>query len=295
MSAEADAVMPGKRIWPAVLPVLLAAGAAAADFKSLVGAERAFAALSAEKGIRTAFLANLAADSVVFRPGPVSGRAAYESRGEIPGRLTWRPEFADISRAGDLGYTTGPYEMRTSGATGELKSCGHYFSVWRLEPQGVWKVVLDAGVPHPCPAVESGEADVARPNAPGAPGPSAEPGPSKDRILGVDRALAAEAAKTGRPDAWLDAWDTGVRVYRPSMEPVLGLAEALKLSAPAPGRWTWAPADGGISRSGDFGFTYGTLAVGGANFVYVRVWKKSERSWKAVLEVLNPLPAKPGT
>ena len=48
-----------------------------ADLRSLVEAERAFSRLSAEKGIRTAFLANLAPDSIVFRPLPVSGRKVY--------------------------------------------------------------------------------------------------------------------------------------------------------------------------------------------------------------------------
>jgi hypothetical protein len=50
-----------------ILTAGLSTAVAAADLKSLIEAERAFARLSVEKGIKGAFLANLAPDSIVFR------------------------------------------------------------------------------------------------------------------------------------------------------------------------------------------------------------------------------------
>src|SRR5262245_51009985 len=92
------------------------APAAGADLDSLVAAERAFARASKDKGIREAFLEYLADDSIVFRPRAVSGRKWYQDRPESGGHLSWEPAFAEISRGGDLGYTTGPWSFRAKDA-----------------------------------------------------------------------------------------------------------------------------------------------------------------------------------
>jgi ketosteroid isomerase-like protein len=55
--------------------------------------------------------------------------------------LFWWPAFAGIARSGDLGFTTGPVsfdEARTPR--------GHYFTVWRKQPDGAWKWIYDGGV-----------------------------------------------------------------------------------------------------------------------------------------------------
>src|SRR5947209_5514670 len=82
------------------------------DLNSLVEAERAFARASVARGTRAAFLENLADDSVIFHPHPVDGKTWWTAQAKRPGLLTWRPVFADVSGAGDLGYTTGPWEFR---------------------------------------------------------------------------------------------------------------------------------------------------------------------------------------
>jgi hypothetical protein len=45
-----------------------------AGWKSLVQTEKAFARTAVDKGIRAAFLENLAQDAIVFRPQPTPGR-----------------------------------------------------------------------------------------------------------------------------------------------------------------------------------------------------------------------------
>jgi ketosteroid isomerase-like protein len=263
-----------------------------ADLKSLVQAERAFARLSEEKGIRTAFLANLAPDSVVFRPTPVPGRKAYEESGEIPGRLTWRPTFADISRAGDLGYTTGPYMMRPAGAAEEPPGCGHYVSIWRVQPDGRWMVVIDVGVRHTCPPNDAPELEIADVWMPETPKVAVDIEAAVAALLDADRALAAAAGKSGSAGPLVEALDEGVRVYRPGLEPIVGLRAARDWFSGKAAEWKWAPAHGGVSASGDLGYTYGHLEVGKDPFSYFRIWRKASDAWTIVLDVISPVPTK---
>jgi ketosteroid isomerase-like protein len=60
--------------------------------------------------------------------------------------LTWTPVGADISAAGDLGYTYGTYEFRAVGKDGKpVVEHGKYTSIWKEQRDGSWKVVLDMG------------------------------------------------------------------------------------------------------------------------------------------------------
>jgi ketosteroid isomerase-like protein len=60
--------------------------------------------------------------------------------------LTWTPVGADISAAGDLGYTYGTFEFRSKDKDGKpLVEHGKYTSIWKKQKDGSWKVVLDMG------------------------------------------------------------------------------------------------------------------------------------------------------
>jgi ketosteroid isomerase-like protein len=62
--------------------------------------------------------------------------------------LSWEPEFAEISLAGDLGYTIGRYESWAVAQSGDtLTSTGRYVTIWRKDAEGEWKAVLDIGSP----------------------------------------------------------------------------------------------------------------------------------------------------
>jgi nicotinamidase-related amidase/type 1 glutamine amidotransferase/ketosteroid isomerase-like protein len=123
------------------------------ELESLVVAERRFAKMSIEKGFKEAFLANLTEEAVLFRPQiVVKGRKFYQEMPVTKAELAWEPVFADISAAGDLGYTTGPWSLRPT--KGQQPSrFGHYVSVWKKQPDGTLKVVLDVGISHPQAAV----------------------------------------------------------------------------------------------------------------------------------------------
>ncbi|HYV85119.1 MAG TPA: DUF4440 domain-containing protein [Patescibacteria group bacterium] len=71
-------------------------------------------------------------------------------------KLTWKPLRADVAASGDLGWTTGSYEMTRVDETGAPHvRRGKYVTIWRRQADGSWKAVLDGGnpdTPPPAPA-----------------------------------------------------------------------------------------------------------------------------------------------
>lgn len=60
--------------------------------------------------------------------------------------LTWTPVDAGVSISGDLGWTSGTYEFRSKDKDGKVTvEHGKYTSIWKKQPDGNWKVVLDMG------------------------------------------------------------------------------------------------------------------------------------------------------
>jgi ketosteroid isomerase-like protein len=61
-------------------------------------------------------------------------------------QLTWTPVDAGISISGDLGWTSGTYEFRSKDKDGKVTiEHGKYTSIWKKQPDGNWKIVLDMG------------------------------------------------------------------------------------------------------------------------------------------------------
>jgi ketosteroid isomerase-like protein len=68
-------------------------------------------------------------------------------------QLTWTPTDGMMGPSGDMGYTWGHYEGRSKDANGNpVLTSGRYITMWRKEPNGDWKVVLDAGANEPAAA-----------------------------------------------------------------------------------------------------------------------------------------------
>jgi len=63
-----------------------------------------------------------------------------------------KPFHADIAASGDLGYTLGTYELRAKDEAGKATvAYGKYCSVWKKQPDGSWKWVVDVGTSSPEP------------------------------------------------------------------------------------------------------------------------------------------------
>lgn len=68
-------------------------------------------------------------------------------------QLTWTPTDAQMGPSGDMGYTWGHFEGHSKDAAGNpVTTSGRYVTVWRKQPDGSWKVALDAGANEPAGA-----------------------------------------------------------------------------------------------------------------------------------------------
>lgn len=134
----------------AFLAVGAAAPAPADDpaIESLIAAERGFAKSSVESGMKPAFAAHLAENGIVFRPGPLNGLRVWQSRPLTDAVLEWAPAYAEVSGAGDLGFTFGPWAY-SAHRDAQPSAFGTFVTVWRRQRDGGWKVELDVGASHP--------------------------------------------------------------------------------------------------------------------------------------------------
>jgi ketosteroid isomerase-like protein len=116
--------------------------------------EARFAKDVAERGGK-AVVDWFAEDGVLMGNGqaPVVGRVAIAKSMSWSAKdyqLTWTPTDAMMGPSGDMGYTWGRYEGHSKDANGNpVVTSGRYMTVWRKEPDGQWKVVLDAGANEP--------------------------------------------------------------------------------------------------------------------------------------------------
>jgi ketosteroid isomerase-like protein len=81
---------------------------------------------------------------------PVVGKKKYEEiYGDKPGpkTLTWEPLNAEVAESGELGYTWGNWKFGLKDTT----IYGNYFTVWKKQKDGSWKVALDGGNTTPPP------------------------------------------------------------------------------------------------------------------------------------------------
>ena len=60
--------------------------------------------------------------------------------------LRWHPVKAEMMMPGVLGFTIGRWERSRRNKEGKLmRSTGSYTTVWKKQPDGAWKIVLDTG------------------------------------------------------------------------------------------------------------------------------------------------------
>ena len=102
-----------------------------------------------------AFTDMLAGDVIfVGETGPAAlGRAAVRAewdalfQPEGPS-LSWEPVTAEVSDRGELGYIRGRFVHRLKDASGRaVEQSGEYLSIWRKDPDGRWRVVIDSTLP----------------------------------------------------------------------------------------------------------------------------------------------------
>ncbi len=119
------------------------------DVEFLFNLDAQFARDTAQGG-GAAFAKWFAPDAVTLSNGKaaVIGQAAIAAAANwTPAQyqLTWTPDGARMSPDGDMGFTWGHYEGRSKDRDGTpILTTGRYMTVWKKQPDGKWKVELDA-------------------------------------------------------------------------------------------------------------------------------------------------------
>lgn len=109
-----------------------------------------FSNYSVEHGANAAFLKYAANEAVLLKPNmmPIVGHKKlvefYQGKSDSSNTLSWKPEFAKVSKSGDLGYTYGIWELYQKSDPNN-KRRGTYLTIWERQPDGKWKFVLDTG------------------------------------------------------------------------------------------------------------------------------------------------------
>jgi ketosteroid isomerase-like protein len=130
-----------------------------AERAALLKADAEFSKVAAERGLE-GFLSFVAEDATFFSGGArmLEGKEAigpaWAPLLTTPGlAIRWEPTRAEVSQAGDLGYTIGRFEItRSNEESKDVVQRGIYVTIWRKQADGSWKAVVDIGNPEEPPA-----------------------------------------------------------------------------------------------------------------------------------------------
>lgn len=121
----------------------------------LLQTDKEFSQFSIGHGAAEAFKIYLMENAVQLPSGqhPIQGRdEIYEDmlRSGSDYTLSWEPQDGQVSSSGDMGYTWGIYTLRFQSDSNEsLSQTGKYLNVWKKDPAGNWRVLIDMGNQNP--------------------------------------------------------------------------------------------------------------------------------------------------
>jgi ketosteroid isomerase-like protein len=255
--------------------------------KEMADTERAFAQRAQEVGAKQAFLDFFADTAVGFETGqPAPARDGIRKQPDPPKDVKilfwWEPRYGDIAASGDLGWLTGPVRSARPDRNNGTVQHGSYASIWKRQPDGTFKVVIDIGID---PTAE----------VPFAPGFTRAP--LENRFTGGEIAPLAEAsliaadrslnvaARTSLVDAYAAALAPAGRIHRNGRLPMQGRDDAVAWLKRQPPLSDAEPLYAETAASADLGYTWGSYAGGH----YVRVWVRDASGfWKVALDVTQP-------
>ena len=268
--------------------------------ETMVDAERAFAKMSEEEGTRTAFMAFIADDGILFRPLAVRGRQWMTDNPVPPSDkrpwLSWEPIFADVARSGDMGYTTGPWKFKNDIHDAKPVAYGNFLTVWKRQRRA-WRYAIDLGISNPAPT-QPAKPLILQKGLRRERKSSADKQSETDALLARDREFSSASATRGARKAFGSYAAPQVRVFRNGKYPFVGAKVATATLPPGSKVWTWEPAFADVSEAGDLGYSYGTYSLGSKASPaktlekgnYLRVWKKQGDKWLVVADLSDPVP-----
>ena len=259
------------------------------DVKNVVEAEKNFNKLVERKGIKGGFLAVADPEGIVFKPNAVTITDFYNSIEKQPGTLVTHPDFARISANGDLGFTAGPY-IYQNGNNDSDKVFGDYVSIWRLDADNKFKLLINLGIQHP-EVEQEALIDFRNPDNMQKVAPSKDPFGGKKIIMATDN-LFNHSLSISTIAAYKEFLSPEGRYYFPGFEPLMGQDKVMKFIDNEGINITAETTNAGRSTSNDLAYTYGKARIKKGNVVsdynYVRVWQIDKtHKWDMVLEVFS--------
>ena len=120
--------------------------------RELINADIAMSNLAMKGGFNHSIFLNADTNIVKFQENrlPLIGKnkfaVIFEKNADIK-TLSWKPVGADVAASGDLGYTWGNWKYLAP----DTAYYGNYFTAWKKQKDGRWKVALDGGNSSPKP------------------------------------------------------------------------------------------------------------------------------------------------
>jgi len=122
------------------------------EASTLMDLDRAFDAATAARGVDgwVAYFApngSMVGDTARPVTGPAEIREAMKGFfGDPSASLRWKPTRAEITIPGVVGYTVGTFERRRKSKDGKMTvATGRYTTLWKKQPDGFWRIILDTG------------------------------------------------------------------------------------------------------------------------------------------------------
>lgn len=270
------------------------------DLKNLINTEKAFAEMAITQNTVKAFYHFLADDGIVFNPEIINGKSLYKDAKPSESQLIWRPVYADISKSGDLGLSTGPFEVKRRKGEKSI-AFGHFVSVWEKQPSKEWRNVIDIGISHeytdsypddceyPYELKKIKKIKDSR---------SQNKDAFRDELCMSEENFLQEINSNGLKESFIKFSDKNVKLYRNNHLPVTGIQQAVKLLDLNRKEIKSKTVGTKTSASGDFGYTYGVMTHINIKNVknnirssFLRVWKKNKSgSWKIILDLTKEIP-----
>lgn len=127
------------RVWPVADSL--------AAFSTLKATEVAFSD-SAAGDVRAAFMAFAAPDAAKlggtkYGFGPDAIGELFRNPPAFFTGIEWYAEFGTVAGSNDLGFDVGPVVRRVPGPGGVEERVGTFFTIWRRQPDGQWRYLVD--------------------------------------------------------------------------------------------------------------------------------------------------------
>ncbi len=247
----------------------------------MLNAEKAFAAFTEAHTIKEGFLAFMDSTGVIFRQGQaVNARETYLLQKAGPAILSWKPDFAVISSAGDMGVTSGPYELRPKALQDTPIGKGTFSSIWCSNQKGEWKNLADLGVGY---GVDQSAKTISVEKT--VTGEKMNANAYKEVWL-LDEKLNEAIAVNDRKTI-LHYIATNGRLLIEDHLPFDGI-DAIASSLPFfPVQMRLKTENGGFAASGDFVYLYGSIDHEQKKGAYLRAWVFHKNEWKVILQTIK--------